>query len=71
MGDRSKIDARRDQIKRQAQSATAPVPAYIVRCHGCKRAAAECACLLEIGGVMLCDQCIELAWKAVRLRRGK
>lgn len=47
-----------------------PPPRFVVRCAVCRRAQDEVAVLIEMGSFLACDQCIELAYRAVKLRKG-
>lgn len=58
----------RKVMRREAE--TAPRP-FIVRCAYCRKAESEVVVLIEMGSFVACDQCIELAARAVKLRKGR
>ena len=69
MGDRSKAEARKAEIARQFEEAKRAAPKPLVRCRGCRQSEREVAVMIEMGGFIFCDQCIELAARAVALRK--
>jgi hypothetical protein len=70
MGDRSKAESRRAETARKLDEAKRETPAgIVVRCACCRRASSEVAMLIEMGSFLACDQCIELAARAVALRK--
>ncbi len=49
---------------------TEPLPARIpIRCASCKRHDREVEAMVEIGGFVFCDQCIETAAAIIAVRK--
>ncbi len=61
MGDRSKAEARKAEVARQFEEAKNAPLKRLIRCRACRKSEREVAVLVEMGGFVFCDQCIELA----------
>jgi hypothetical protein len=69
MGDRSKAVSRRAETARKLEEAKRETPTQVLRCRACRKGAREVAVMIEMAGFVFCDQCIELAARAVALRK--
>jgi len=66
MGDRSKIESRRAEAARQFEEAKRKgEPKPVIRCRSCRRGGKDVKVLVEMGGFVFCDSCIEVAAKIV------
>jgi len=59
MGDRSKIEARRKNLRVSAESGGDQSARFVVRCASCDKAGQ--ATHIQMGGCVFCDECIEAA----------
>jgi hypothetical protein len=67
MGDKQKvIDRHRDVARQMAE----PPPARIaIRCASCRKHDREVQAMVEMGGFVFCDECIETAASIIAMRK--
>jgi hypothetical protein len=69
MGDRSKQVARGAELARQFEEAKNAPPKQLIRCRSCRKSEREVVVLIEMGGFIFCDECIEGAAEIVAERK--
>jgi ClpX C4-type zinc finger protein len=69
-GDRLKIEARRAEA-RQFEDAKCALPKPPIRCRSCRKTDREVAAMVEMGGHIFCDECIELAASIIAVRKAE
>jgi hypothetical protein len=67
MGDKRKvIERHRDMARQMAEPPPARIP---IRCASCKRHDREVEAMVEMGGFVFCDTCIEKAHSVIAVRK--
>jgi hypothetical protein len=67
MGDKRKVIERRREMQRQMAE---PRPQRIaIRCASCKKHDREVLAMVEMGGFVFCDICIETAHSIIAVRK--
>ena len=70
MGDRSKVEARREFAAKLAKTMRAPRPALSsVRCSFCSKAKSEVAHIFAGPSAFICDECLDTLGAALAERR--
>ena len=68
MGDRSKAEARKAEVARQFEEAKCAEPKPAIRCRSCRKSHVEVKAMVEMGGFIFCDECIETAAAIIAVR---
>jgi len=69
MGDRSKAEARKAETSRKFEEGKRETRPLEVRCRGCRKSHREVKAMVEMGGFVFCDECIELAASIIAVRK--
>jgi hypothetical protein len=65
MGDRSKVEKGTVRCIAEEKNATAAV----LRCRHCRKSSREVRAMVELGGFVFCDSCIETAASIIGMRK--
>ena len=69
MADRSKQVSRRAELARQMDELKNMPPRGVTRCRCCKKSERDVFVLVEMGGFIFCDGCIEAAAQIIADRK--